>query len=75
MFVIITGIKSEKTRNAIAKSLSWLEPKVTGSKGNYQVRVDPCEGDNPIYALKAVYGEITNLTPDHLANLKWKVQK
>lgn len=75
MYVIISGIKSEKTKNALLKSLDWLDPKVTGSKGNYQIKVAPGVGENPVEALKFVIEEIRNLTPDHLANLKWKVQK
>ena len=60
--------------DAIAKALAWTEPKITGSRGNYQVRVSDV-GNHPAEALKYVYEEITNLTPDHLANLTWKVQK
>jgi len=74
MYVIISGIKSEKTKNALLKSLDWLDPKVTGSKGNYQIKV-PAYAESPPEALKSVVRLITNLTPDHLANLKWKVQK
>lgn len=74
MHVIISGIKSEKTKNKIVKSLNWLDLKVTGSKGNYQIRVEDT-ADSPVDALKFVVDDIRTLTPEHLSNLKWKVTK
>lgn len=72
MWVTITGIKSEKTKNKIVKSLNWLSLTITGSKGNYQIRVEDV-GENPVDALKFVVDAIRTLTPEHLSNLTWKV--
>lgn len=78
MIVTITGIKSKKTLNKIEKALGWFEVRVSGSEGNYQVRVltfPTPRRITPIEALEMVYQMITNLTDDHKANLKWKVSK
>lgn len=77
MYVIISGIKSEKTKNKIVNSLldHFTEVTALGSTGNYQVKVNSYYNPNPVLSLKEVTDAITNLTPDHLANLKWKVTK
>lgn len=80
MIVTITGIKSKKTLNKIEKKLRWhcYVFRVTGSEGNYQVHVHTSPTPRritPVEALEIVYREITNLTDDHKANLKWKVSK
>lgn len=76
MNVIITGIKSRKTLNTITKDLAWLgnDVRVTGSVGNFQVTV-PDAGERPDEALKWVIGQLRNLTPEHISNLKWMVKK
>lgn len=74
MIVTITGIKSKKTLNKIEKALDWTDPRITGSVGNYQVKVDAGVVD-PVTAFEFIYRAITNLTDDHKANLKWKVSK
>lgn len=75
MWVTITGIKSEKTKNKIVKNFEGMNPKllkVSGSTGNYQVRI-ATYGANPAVTLTKVVNNIWNLTPEHMSNLTWKV--
>ena len=74
MNVIITGIKSDKTKNMIFNRLNaTYYPVVKGHKGNYQIQVEvwlPVKD-----ALEEVYDMLTNLTDDHKSNLGWKVKR